>query len=279
MSIYATLSCDVAERDFSMMGRARLFLRHRYLNFVSGLPQKLENEFVRCIYCHYVCDDNVQNFDEIIKRLSCIGNFITSEQLYNHINGKVKLNGRNFHLSFDDGLKNNFTNAAPVLLKYSIPATFFVSSEYIGATYKKASEFCSSKTHYRDILELMTWEDLHELMRLGFEIGSHSISHARLSLIHDELKLRSEIFASKRQIESHLGEECKYFSWPYGGIGDINERSLDIIRDAGYLLNFGGYRGSILEDTQICQVPRHHFEPSWPLTHVEYFARGNYEKT
>jgi peptidoglycan/xylan/chitin deacetylase (PgdA/CDA1 family) len=125
----------------------------------------------------------------------------------------------------------------------------------------------------------MGWEDLRELVNLGFEIGSHTVSHSRLSLIDDDINLRFEIISSKEQLEEKLGVECRYFSWPYGGVGDISARSLEIIKDAGYVLNFGGYRGSINGDTQVHQVPRHHFEPSWPLSHVEYFARGNYEKT
>ena len=125
----------------------------------------------------------------------------------------------------------------------------------------------------------MEWEDLRELVDMGFEIGSHTVSHSRLSVIDDVMKLKYEITSSKEHLEQKLGVECRYFSWPYGRVDDINARSLEVIKDAGYALSFGGYRGSIDADTKVDKVPRHHFEPSWPLHHVDYFARGNHEKT
>ena len=68
MTIYATPSAEISEIDLSFKGRIRSLLRNSYLDIQHSLPRKkIETDFVRCIYCHFVCDDNVQNFEEIIR--------------------------------------------------------------------------------------------------------------------------------------------------------------------------------------------------------------------
>jgi peptidoglycan/xylan/chitin deacetylase (PgdA/CDA1 family) len=65
-------------------------------------------------------------------------------------------------LTFDDSVKSHFTVAAPILKKYGFSASFFITE---GFTFK---------TNKRDY---MTWEEIKELDRMGFEIGNHTRDH------------------------------------------------------------------------------------------------------
>src|SRR6266404_2565656 len=65
-------------------------------------------------------------------------------------------------LTFDDSVKSHFTVAAPILKQYGFSATFFITE---GFTFK------SNKKDY------MTWEEVQELHRDGFEIGNHTGNH------------------------------------------------------------------------------------------------------
>jgi len=65
-------------------------------------------------------------------------------------------------LTFDDSVKSHFTVAAPILKKHGFSATFFITE---GFTFK------SNKRDY------MTWEEIKELDRQGFEIGNHTRDH------------------------------------------------------------------------------------------------------
>lgn len=65
-------------------------------------------------------------------------------------------------LTFDDSVKSHFTVAAPILKKYGFSATFFITE---GFTFK---------TNKRDY---MTWDEIKQLDRLGFEIGNHTRDH------------------------------------------------------------------------------------------------------
>lgn len=273
---FATISTGALERPPKVSGHLRLFLRNLILDIESSLFTKQSDTCVRCLYCHYVFDDQVEVFENILRELSSFANFITSETLLQFLKGKRNLSGINFHLSFDDGLKNNYLNAAPILEKLDIPGTFFIPTQYIDADYHTVSDYCLNKAKYSKVIELMGSSDILDLSNRGFEIGSHSHSHPRLSeLPHKDLY--NEIFLSKSILENLLQKDCNLFSWPYGTLNDINDEVAIATEKAGYELIFGGFRGSVSSRTNPNFVPRHHFEPQWKLNHVKYFLRGNRE--
>ena len=65
-------------------------------------------------------------------------------------------------LTFDDSSKSHVTVAAPLLKKYGFGATFFVTEGF---------DFPANKRDY------MTWDEIAQLHRDGFEIGNHSRDH------------------------------------------------------------------------------------------------------
>lgn len=122
----------------------------------------------------------------------------------------------------------------------------------------------------------MTWAQVLEAAAAGFEIGSHTKSHARLSDIsHDMKRLSDELTASKQIIEAKTGGACISFAWPYGTNADVDEKALEEIRAAGYLVSFSAVRGRVEPgSTDLFQVPRHQIEMHWPLSHAVLWAKG-----
>jgi peptidoglycan/xylan/chitin deacetylase (PgdA/CDA1 family) len=114
-------------------------------------------------------------------------------------------------ITFDDGYLDNATNAAPILRALELPACFFVSTDLIS----------SSRPFPHDIVQRrppqphLTWDDLRSLIAQGFEVGSHTCSHADLgavSLDDAERELRS----SRERLEAELGIPIRLFAFPYG---------------------------------------------------------------
>lgn len=231
---------------------------------------------MNCLYCHYVFEDQRARFDELITQpqLKRIGSFVDADTCVDMLEGRVDIDGRYFHLSFDDGFRNVFTNAIPILGEHGVPATIFVPTDLLGADWDRTRHYCLETTRYRGVIEMMTWEDLKEIQSHGFEVGSHTRNHRRFVDISSTPDvLRDEILGSKQDIEEHLQTECRYISWPYGTVNDADEASLDMARKAGYRAVFGAFRGSVIPGrTDVYSVPRHHFEVQWPLSHVMYFA-------
>src|SRR6476661_284841 len=65
-------------------------------------------------------------------------------------------------LTFDDASKSHYTIVRPLLLKHKFGATFFVTEGW---------DFATNKTDY------MSWEEIAQLHRDGFEIGNHTRDH------------------------------------------------------------------------------------------------------
>lgn len=123
-------------------------------------------------------------------------------------------------LSFDDGWKDQFTYAFPVLKKYGYLATFFI--------------FTNSIDH-KNFLSL---KQLHELLASGMTIGAHSRTHPYLTAINDKEELWREINGSKETLEVLLGVPIHEFAYPFGRYDDT---IVAMAKKAGYRSARGDY--------------------------------------
>jgi peptidoglycan/xylan/chitin deacetylase (PgdA/CDA1 family) len=82
-------------------------------------------------------------------------------------------------LTFDDAVLSHYTNVAPLLKKYGFTATFFVC------------EF-GGKPDFSDKTKYMSWEQIGELSKMGFEIGNHTWHHSHVNKM-DEAKFTAEL--------------------------------------------------------------------------------------
>ncbi|MEW6079437.1 MAG: polysaccharide deacetylase family protein [Thermodesulfobacteriota bacterium] len=136
-------------------------------------------------------------------------------------------------LTFDDGLKDFYTSAWPVLRRCGFSATVFVPTHYIGG---KANWYA----HYGlDPVPMLDWKEIRELTASGIDIQSHGCSHRPLTdLAPDEL--HREVIASKKVLEEGLGQPIDFFCCPQGA---QNDEVAAAIRDAGYKAGIGGGDG------------------------------------
>lgn len=271
-ALYRETTRPVPARD-----SLRQAVRSGYLSARSLFYGRGEDRFLRLFYCHYVFDDQVGAFADIIRFLTGMGTFIDTDRAIAMVEGREPIDGRYFHLSFDDGFRNIVTNALPVLRDHGVPAISFVPTAVISAPYDEVEHYCRVTTNYNAVIEMASWDELARAAEEGvLEIGSHTRTHARLSAISgSRAAMDDEIAGSKRDLEARLGRECRYISWPYGRLDDADAVSLELVRDAGYRACFGAFRGPIRPGrTDSFAIPRHHFEAHWPLAHIKCFAHG-----
>ena len=116
-------------------------------------------------------------------------------------------------LTFDDGWKNQYIYAFPLLKKYGFTATFFVFTNAIGHK------------------NFLSWEEIKEMDAAGMTIGGHTKTHPYLTKITDPEKLAAEIAGGKKILEDHLGKKVDVFAYPFGL---YNDAVIKAVRDAGY---------------------------------------------
>ena len=146
--------------------------------------------------------------------------------------------------SFDDGYKNNYTEALPLLLKYQAKASFFVVNRDIG-----------SPIHMDEL-------EIKELIKAGMELGSHTMNHMPLTEIEDKYlawELSSSRYFLKKQFDryivrtiaypngrynQHIIEEAQKYGFYRGLTGKIGVNTAQSYHDAPMAM----YRVNISDD-------------------------------
>ncbi len=124
-------------------------------------------------------------------------------------------------VSFDDGLRNTRTTALPILQALGIPATVYVTTDFIGARNPWLGSSADA--------EILSEAEIAELAGAGWEIGAHTITHPDLSKL-DYDSCRTEIEGSVRALERIAGVKVWTLAYPFGRYGTA---AVNAARDVG----------------------------------------------
>lgn len=179
------------------------------------------------------------------------------------------------HVTFDDGFSDVFTYAYPILKQYSIPFTYYVTTdmpdgkadlwwlqleqmvdgdperfeEMIKKIYSHGSNIADamhSITNSSPDFTLcqglcISWEQLHVMMSEGLcTVGSHGVSHSAMSLMPQE-KALEELYISKSRLSEMLGIEVQHYSYPHSLFTNATN---ELVWEAGYRTAVVGYGGN-----------------------------------
>jgi len=164
-----------------------------------------------------------QEFEEQMAYLHNNGySTISPDQLLDYIQYGESLPENPILITFDDGYRDAYLEAYPILKKYNFTATIFLITDYVG-----------NNNRY------LSWEQVKEMHDNGFTFGSHTLSHISLADITNEYA-EYQLTKSREAIEWRLKEPVKYFAYP-GGF--YNQTTTQLLKQAGYrgafTVNFG----------------------------------------
>lgn len=135
-------------------------------------------------------------------------------------------------VTFDDGFADNFTYALSTLLRFEIPATFFVTTGIID----RVSDVIAERSWQGWSAEgsSLTWAQIIELRRLGMEIGAHGHRHAVLGSLDDEAVI-TDLSMCKEILEDRLEARVASIAYPKGRPRrDFSQRTIDLARSVGF---------------------------------------------
>lgn len=108
----------------------------------------------------------------------------------------VSLPPRPVVITFDDGDQNVYTNAFPVMRSIGFPGVLFIISDAV-----------NSPDH-------LTQDEILEMVKAGWEVGDHSMTHINLMNNHDQVWTEASL--SRTRLQQKLGIHTETFAYPFG---------------------------------------------------------------
>lgn len=163
-------------------------------------------------------------------------NVMSLEDLVALIRDKKKIPPKSIAITFDDGYRDNYIFAFPLLKKYNLPVTIFVIVNKIGES------------------DMLSWDEIKAMQDSGIiAFGSHTLDHLCLIDIKSDEGLRKQIFDSKIILEEKLKQPVNAFSYP---VGAFNDKVRQLVIDAGYKLAVATSPGKNYSDDDVFAIKR-----------------------
>jgi peptidoglycan/xylan/chitin deacetylase (PgdA/CDA1 family) len=217
-----------------------LFLYYLGVSRVRNFFIRLQGRSVtRITTFHDIQPEAFDNFQTNINFLKQKTNVIGFQDYFEGRLSKKKIN---VIITFDDGYKSWLTYAVPALKTLGLPATFFVTTGFVGLSKEAESEFIRSKllvtTSLLRISGGLSDNEVKRIAEQGFTLGGHTLSHCNLGKYQDLGTLKYEIAGDKLRLERISRASIEYFAYPSGA---YDNPTIDLVK----VLEELGFRGAV----------------------------------
>ena len=263
--------------DWKTLARTVLCLAHRYsgaLAMQEALARSRGVRFMTILLFHRVTDltpedgltVSTQRFRRICRMLASRFRVVPLAEVYRILRSGEEMPARTVAITFDDCYYDNLA-AARVLAEFGLPATFFVPTGCVGTD--KTFPWDAGRSRMPNL----AWDDVREMARMGFEIGSHTVSHANLGEV-DREQAREELATSRAVLDRELGRPVRWFASPFGGPNDLRPEFMPLIRELGYEGAVSAFGGLVRPGMDDRVLPREAVPYFKSVSHLEVYLTG-----
>ncbi len=230
------------------------FLKNIYFRLVSLFFRLGAHKRLPVLLYHSIADDggrlsmSAAEFEKQLAWLKANGyQSVLPDQVDGFLQSK-KIPARRVVISFDDGFKDNYHTALPLLEKYGFRAAFFIAAKFVGGK----ADYC------RDSLDrnrpMMSAEEIKDLKARGHFVGNHFYSHRNLSELA-AAEVAAEFEAGENFLSNLLsaGEAAKFVAYPRNR---LNDTVLAVMKERGVRLAFAGQPGLVDKNSSSLMLPR-----------------------
>jgi peptidoglycan/xylan/chitin deacetylase (PgdA/CDA1 family) len=154
-------------------------------------------------------------------------NVISLDEFLAAVCEKRELPDHSVVLTFEDGVRNFLTVAAPHLKRMGMPATTFIITDH---TSLAQSPNANHKWQPSDDDAFLSWPDVNELSQDGIQFGSHTCSHSNLTEL-SPVEAEKELSDSHKALSARVRQNTFPLSYPFGQVSDEVRQ---LAREVGY---------------------------------------------
>jgi Na+/H+ antiporter NhaD len=201
---------------------------------------------------------SVDEFRDQMKFLSQNGyKTLSSAEFIAYKNGELEVPKKSVFITFDDGWKDNFIYAYPIIKEFGLKATVFLVSSWIEAASRKHGRFIElSHGEYKKVAPQRP-EDIFlnfsEIEKMSECFDFHSHTHTHFDDYFGVCDIGENFTKCKEFMQKNFGFDDKLLCWPRG---KFDERLLDIAKNIGYEVFFTTRRGVNKPDKKLDDIRR-----------------------